>query len=323
MLSRGCIQCRKGAAMVLFITGRCNRYCWYCPLSAERKGRDVIYANERRLSSPEEAVEVARTMDALATGITGGEPLMVVDRVVTYAGRIREEFGADHHIHLYTGAIPTGSDLERLSGVVDELRFHPPHESWGRIMESPYPAAVESAREHGFVVGIEVPALPGMEFLRPILPMLDFMNIDELEWGESCSEEMRRRGLEPVDDLHNAVRGSREWAEPLLDEPKVHWCSSAYKDSVQLRRRLQRIARRTARPFDEITGDGTVVYGVWRPAPGAQVPTHWDAEDFEECGDHIELDREILCTEADSLPGEKYVVERYPDRGIIVEVYPL
>jgi len=47
ILSRGCSICQQGAKMVLFITGRCSRTCWYCPLSSQRKGKDDIYANEK------------------------------------------------------------------------------------------------------------------------------------------------------------------------------------------------------------------------------------------------------------------------------------
>ncbi len=322
--SNGCVLCRRGAKMVLFVTGRCHRACWYCPLSRERKGRDVVYANERRVADPSDIIEEARCMGALGTGITGGEPLLELDRVVGYCTRLKDTFGSEHQIHLYTGMAPDGETLVRLRGLVDEIRLHPPPECWPRILESDYARSAVAARRMGFSIGIEVPALPGIEDLAAALPLLDFLNINELEWGETCAAAMRERGLEPEDGLHNAVKGSRRWAERLCGDPKVHWCSSVFKDSVQLRERLKRTAANTARPFDEVTDDGTVVYGVIEPkCPiDALLPLLEEGE-FEDCGDRIEVAWWVLVDRGDELPGTKYIVERYPNGGMIVEVTPL
>ena len=86
----------------------------------------------------------------------------------------------------------------------------------------------------------------GLEHLIPALPHLDFLNINELEWGETNAYAMRERGYELADELHNAIDGAKGWAEELCRHDKVHWCSSAFKDSVQLRERLKRIAENTA-----------------------------------------------------------------------------
>ncbi|OPY38730.1 MAG: Radical SAM superfamily protein [Methanoregula sp. PtaU1.Bin051] len=328
-LSSGCILCHKGAKMVLFVTGRCHRSCWYCPLSSERKGRDVVYANEHRIISPQEAVREAEVMDALGTGVTGGEPLLVIDRVADYCRALREHFGKGHHIHLYTAKAPTDEELESLACLVDELRLHPPHECWGTILDSEYIRSAKRAKELGFEVGMEVPALPGVEHLAAALPNLDFLNINELEWGETNAGEMRRRGFVLTDDVHNAVAGAREWAQPLKNNLKVHFCSSAFKDSVQLRERLKRTAYKTARPFDEITGDGTIVYGVIELSAGDLArcrdfcEREFGRENFKDLGDRIETAWWLLADGGDDLPGKKYVIERYPNGGIVVEVTPL
>ncbi len=136
------------------------------------------------------------------------------------------------------------------------------------ILDTDFIRSARRAKEMGFDIGIEVPALPGLEHLIPALPYLDFLNINELEWGETNACEMRKRGYELADEVHNAIYGAKGWADELCRHDKVHWCSSAFKDSVQLRERLKRIAENTARPFDEITDDGTIVYGVLEPPPG-------------------------------------------------------
>jgi pyruvate formate-lyase activating enzyme-like uncharacterized protein len=322
-MSTGCQLCHEGAKMVLFITGRCDRSCWYCPLSRERKGKDVIFANDRECSSIEDVIHEARRMDALGTGVTGGEPLLRLDRVVTNCRLLKREFGDEHHIHLYTGRALTVEELKALTGLVDEIRLHPPSEEWPSILSSRFFRTARDARIMGFSIGIEVPALPGLADLIPILPELDFLNINELEWGDTNADEMRRRGLTFSDGVHNAIHGAREWALDLCQHEKVHWCPSSFKDSVQLRKRLLRIASNTARPFDEITDDGTIVYGVLEKEKPDQKILVLDEGMYEDCGDHIDMAWWLLTEYADELPGKKYVLERYPDHGMIVEVTPL
>lgn len=324
MLTEGCRLCREGAKMVLFITGRCRRSCWYCPISAERKGRDLAFANDREVCHLEDVLSEARLMSALGTSLTGGEPLLALDRVIEYAGALKSSFGQGHHIHLYTGEAPGEEVLLCLRGLVDEIRIHPPVEEWGRIMESDHLLSLRRAKELGYSAGFEVPSLPEVESLAPALEVLDFMNINELEWGELSAEEMRRRGYEPSDDLHNAVRHSARWARGIRRHPKVHFCPSGFKDSIQLRERLKRIARNTARAFDEITVDGTVRYGLLEPSSEldlSRLPVKGDR--YQKIDGRYEMDWRLLKRLAKRLPGRKCIIERYPNHGVVVEVIPL
>jgi len=83
-LPRGCVLCQKGAKLVLLITGRCAAGCYYCPLSAEKAGRDVMFADEMRARSENDVLLEARLIDALGTGITGGDPLCVPVRTLRF-----------------------------------------------------------------------------------------------------------------------------------------------------------------------------------------------------------------------------------------------
>ncbi len=323
-LSAGCKLCFEGAKLVLFVTGLCQRSCWYCPLSGQRKNKDVTFANEHAITSPDEMIAVAHKMSALGTGITGGEPFAVIDRLVTYATALKDEFGPSHQIHLYSGIAPSRDQLMQIRGLVDEVRLHPPHEEWPSIKGSAFHESVLNARELGFDIGVEVPSLPGIEAFLEIIDDLDFLNINELEWGESNASEMRGRGFELRGDVSNAVQGGREAVAPILYHPKVHWCSSDFKDRVQLRMRLKRIAANTAREFDEITPDGTVVYGVCEcDGDQAPVPGDLDKDLYKRFDDRIEMAWWALESLVEVMPGKKYVIERYPDNGLIVEVTPL
>uniref|UniRef100_UPI0031F2E610 radical SAM protein n=1 Tax=Haloplanus halobius TaxID=2934938 RepID=UPI0031F2E610 len=130
MISKGCEQCAKGGKMVLFVYGYCDqRDCFYCPLGENRKNVDTVYANERQVESDEDVLTEAHRMDALGTSITGGEPQEALDRTCHYLSLLKDEFGEDHHTHLYTGITGGRENMRRLSEAgLDEIRFHPPLE---------------------------------------------------------------------------------------------------------------------------------------------------------------------------------------------------
>jgi len=92
---QGCVQCRRGAKMVLLVTGLCPFHCFYCPLSEKKKDRDVIYANERKVREESDVIEEARSISAEGTGITGGDPLFVLERTLHYIWLLKEEFGQE------------------------------------------------------------------------------------------------------------------------------------------------------------------------------------------------------------------------------------
>ena len=70
-----------------------------------------------------------------------------------------------------------------------------------------------------------------------------------------------------VDDVSAAVSGSEELGRTLVREfgtqgLRVHYCSAAFKDGIQLRRRLERRAQNVAKPYELETEDQTLLKGV-------------------------------------------------------------
>ena len=333
-LSEGCKLCKLGAKMVLFVTGICGRNCFYCPLSEDRKN-DVVYANERYVTSDEDVIAEAYQMDALGTGITGGEPLLKLMRVLHYIRLLKSEFGTEHHIHLYTAIAPDRETLVALADAgLDEIRFHPPQEMWDSLEHTLFADSIKTAIELGMSAGIEIPSIEGAEGVLPLLDKVGgFLNLNELEFSDTNADAMRIRGFELVDDISNAVANSRACAEKLdAHSSKIHFCSSRYKDAVQLRKRLLRIANKTARAFDSITDEGTIVVGVIESGEldvvvGILHEMEVPDDMFEVKGGRIEIAWWILEDIAQDLKRAGrtlLIIERYPfEGGLVVETMPI
>ncbi|MGI0055024.1 MAG: radical SAM protein [Thermoplasmata archaeon] len=273
-LSPACVQCAEGRKMVLFVSGLCRFRCFYCPVSPTRNQKDLTFANERPVRCDADVLDEARSIGASGTGITGGDPLGFIDRVEHYVRLLKSEFGPEHNIHLYTHE-PNAEKLERLARAgLDEFRLHIPHYLWGNLegAGAAYRHVLEAAPAWGIRRGVEIPVLPEKEtelvrLLRALDRIgVDFVNLNELEFSETNEDQLHERGyrLDPRNGW--GVHGSRAVAQRVVRTAglriPVHYCSSRFKDSVQLRQRLRRRAERTAPPFAQQTEDGTIVFGV-------------------------------------------------------------
>ena len=333
--------------MVLFVTGVCRFRCFYCPVSPLRNQKDVVFANERRVLEDADVLAEARAIGAAGTGITGGDPLGVVDRVEHYVRLLKREFGPSHNIHLYTHE-PNPEKLARLAAAgLDEVRLHIPHYLWGPLAHAggAYRAVLENAPAWGIRRGVEIPVLPEKEAeLRRLLVTLeeigvDFVNLNELEFSETNEETMRERGYR-VDPRNGwGVRGSRAVAERVVRDVRltvpVHYCSSRFKDGVQLRQRLLRRAERTAPAFAEHTGEGTVVLGIveataqhdlprWASGVARRLRVGPDDYRLDLARRRVELAPGALRRGARRLPWPAFEVEVYPTADALeVERAPL
>lgn len=278
-LPRGCELCMHGLKLVLLITGLCDKRCWYCPLSREKKGRDVIYANERSVKKFDDIVEEVESQGAEGAGITGGNPLLVFERTLGYIKLMKEVFGEDFHIHLYT-AISPAFNLDKIKSLaeagLDELRIHLmlDNPSEWKIMKK----LVEKIKNCD--IGVEIPVIPGyLNEIKKMIRFLDesgvfFMNMNELEFSESNSFLLQMRGFKLKEGSFSAVEGSHEtamealkWAEKNVSKLNMHYCPAFIKDSVQYKNRLIRTAKRVRRPHEKVTDEGTLVKLVLIPPP--------------------------------------------------------
>lgn len=336
-LAKGCKHCFKGSKMVLFVTGKCTTGCFYCPVSFEKKGKNVVFANERKVTEMKEIIDEAKAMSATGTGITGGDPLTDLDRTVRVIKKLKQTFGKEHHIHLYTSTLdPEKVKILKDAGL-DEIRFHPPVKKWTSLEKS----KLSEIAKMDLDVGIEVPALPDCEKELDALLVsaekmkIKFVNLNELEFSESNWEMMSARHYKIRDDVSAAVMGSRELALKMIDShPKmrIHFCPSNFKDSVQLRNRLIRRAKNIAKDYEVVTEDGTILRGVAYP-DNLNEAKKLLKEKFDVPDKLIFVDKEnkklivapwVLEEIASEIPFKCYVTETYPTADALeVERIPL
>ena len=325
---KGCELCALGAKMVLFVTGLCDAGCFYCPLSREKMNRDVIFADEMPVHSDEDILLEARLIDALGTGITGGDPMKRLERTIHYIHLLKENFGREHHIHLYT-ASGGKEDIEKLAQAgLDEMRFHPPPPLWKKMNGSIYEKRLIWAMNTGMDVGIEVPVLPDMrEDLISLVKFADdlgvFVNLNELEFSETNYKELNARGYEPKNDISSAVKGSEELAYEIVSmdwDIVVHYCSAAFKDGVQMKNRMLRRAKNVRKDYEEITEDATLILGIIEGGDLEEIYQFLRREYgipenllfLNRERNRIEISPYILEEIAPELPWKCYEVEEYP-----------
>jgi len=317
--------------MVLFVYGYCDqRDCFYCPLGENRKNVTDVYANERKVESDEDVIREAKRMSALGTSITGGEPQEAMAKTTRYLELLKDEFGEDHHTHLYTGITGGRENMRRLSEAgLDEIRFHPPVELWGDMYGTEWEEILHVAREEGLTPAFEIPGIRAepefLEFLDE--GAAEFCNINEFEMSDGNYRRMQAEGFELQEGHMSAVEGSKDDAilEEMASHEKVYFCTSVFKDAAQHRNRLKRMAKNIRREFDEVTDDGTLVYGKAFAAPERFEALGVPEEFYTVKSDHVEVAwwlLEEMVEDGDLAEGE--IVEQYPTvDGTVVERTPV
>jgi pyruvate formate-lyase activating enzyme-like uncharacterized protein len=122
-LSPGCRSCAEGGWSCLFINGRCNASCFYCPASQDET--DGPQSNGIPFTTPEDYAEYVALFGFTGVSISGGEPLLTPDRTLAYLAAVRRRCGDAVHLWMYTnGTLLTREIVGRLHDAgLDEIRF--------------------------------------------------------------------------------------------------------------------------------------------------------------------------------------------------------
>lgn len=261
-LSPGCQRCGDGVWSCLFINGRCNGRCFYCPTSQDDDGPPVT--NGLAFNKPEDFAAYVAALNFSGVSISGGEPLMTPDLTISYLQAVRKRCGDNIHLWMYTnGTLLTTELCNRLRDAgLDEIRFD-------------IGAVRYNLKKLRLAVGIiptvtvEIPAVPEDENLLrlKLVEMADsgvnHLNLHQMRLTKHNFGPLLERNYtflhgEKVTVLESelcALRTVRFGLEQNINLP-INYCSFAYKRRFQHAAARRRAAISVCSPEETITKSG-------------------------------------------------------------------
>jgi pyruvate formate-lyase activating enzyme-like uncharacterized protein len=263
-LSKGCQTCGAGTWSCLFINNKCNASCFYCPTSQDEYGNPTTQTVE--FEDVENYISYLRTFNFKGVSISGGEPFLSFDKSLHFIRRIRESFGENMYIWLYTNGILVTEEklcLLKKAGL-DEIRFD--IGATGYNLEK-----VRLAKEIIPIVTVEIPAVPeDFQKLKNIVSELaslgvDHLNLHQIRCTEHNYKKLLRRNYTFLHGPKITVLESELTALKLIKYVKqnkinipLNYCSFIYKYRFQRMAARRLFAPYVIRPYEEITETGII-----------------------------------------------------------------
>lgn len=261
-LSPGCRCCGDGGWSCLFINGRCNGHCFYCPTAQDDDGPPVT--NGLAFTSPEDYAAYVASLGFNGVSISGGEPLMTPDLTLAYLSAVRRRCGENIHLWLYTnGTLLTADLCSRLRDAgLDEIRF-----DLGAVRYNLKKLRLAVGRIP--TVTVEIPAVPDDEELLKLKMVemaeagVNHLNLHQMRLTPYNFGPLTERGYtfihgEKVTLLESelcALRMVRFGLEQGIPVP-VNYCSFPYKRRFQQAASRRRAALTVCAPGEVVTESG-------------------------------------------------------------------
>ncbi len=277
-LSPGCRICSQGDWSCLFVNGRCNCRCFYCPSPQD----DVSVPTTNRLTF-HRAGDYADYVGAFGfkgVSISGGEPLLTFERSRRYIEAVRRQHGDGLHIWLYTnGVLLTREKLIRLREAgLNEIRFDISAVDYNLDQVALAPGLIDC-------VTIEIPAIPeDYHRLVDLLPQIkalgvNHLNLHQLRLTPHNAVHFKDRPYtylhgEKVTVLESELTALKLLAHTRAQEIDLHvnYCSFAYKNRYQGTAVRRRHARQVVKGHESVTESGYIrTLELWAAPDVAEV----------------------------------------------------
>lgn len=265
-LSPGCLICGQGTWSCIYMNGLCTSNCFYCPQDRGIKEEREARTDNVQFRAPRDYVDYLKLLGFEGAGFSGGEPFIVFDKLCSYLECIRDEFGQEFYLWVYTnGDLVDKKKLKTLKALgLNEIRFNISAGNYG--LEK-----VELAIPEIETVTVEIPAIP--EDYPVVLEKMALMekmgvrhlNLHQLLVNEHNYRKLARRGYSFLHQHQAAVLESELAALKLIRHAleqdltlPVNYCCAHYRTTFQGRGYRTRTARLVKKPFEDLTDTGHI-----------------------------------------------------------------
>ena len=263
-ISKGCMTCGLGTWSCLFITGKCNANCFYCP--APQLSDEVPETQNLKFETAEAYAEYINFFRFKGVSFSGGEPLLFFDRTLQYLKQIRKKCSPDIYAWMYTNGILGDEQKFRklASAGLNEVRFD--IGATGFKLDK-----IRAAKGVIPNITIEIPAVPEeKEKLMQLLPEMikagvTNLNLHQLRLTKHNAPKLLKRNYTYVQAERPIVLESELAALEIIRYAKenhldvgINYCSFFYKNRFQKAGFRKQTTNALAAPDETITDKGFI-----------------------------------------------------------------
>ena len=263
-LSPGCRICGEGDWSCLFVNGKCNCRCFYCPSSQDEIG--VPTTNRVPFARPADYAAYVDRFGFRGISISGGEPLFTPVLTLRFLQAVAQSKNRPLHRWMYTnGTLLTADLVKKLRDAgLNEIRFDLSAVAYDlkrvRLAVGQIP-----------MVTVEIPAIPeDFQLVINLLPQLkaigvDHLNLHQLRLNPFNRDQLDKRNYtylhgEKVTVLESeltALALMQHVVEQNIDLP-VNYCASVFQQRFQRAAARRKSARLMVKPHESITESGYI-----------------------------------------------------------------
>lgn len=261
-ISKGCRICGLGKWSCLFITGRCNANCFYCP--APQDYDETPSTQGLNFNDPTDYANYVRFFGFEGVSFSGGEPLLYFDRTLDYLQKVRTICKDNVYTWMYTNGIladPAKLSLLASAGL-DEIRF-----DTGATGFNLDKIKFSQGKIHN--ITIEIPAIPEKkDKLIKLLPEMvrlgvTNLNLHQLRLTKHNAKNLVKRGYTILSAEKPIVIESELAALEIMNYAKensieigINYCSFFFKHRFQKGGFRKQIAGKLSQDKNAVTQNG-------------------------------------------------------------------